>query len=349
MRRVLLITDGKPGHEVKSHGIARALGKLEKVETIEVCAQLRFKLLFKFFTYYLRIFSGRIYSPNLLLRLIYKKSMGEVGGFDYVISSGASTIPANILLSTAEGVKNFYAGTLRGIDPFSFTLVVSGSSWEHVSSENVINIERAPVDVDLQLIRNAAALFSENHNLSQEYGYWAVLIGGVTADYEFTNEEVVTALKRILSAARKEGIKVLISTSRRTDPGLERLIKSLLEINRDIVGYAVYWHIKPERVVTSYLGLVDCVFVTEDSNSMLNEAILARKLVVSVFPQKITSTEKHSSFIERALEMRRLYRLPAISDEEIDINDIATQVEPMNYGLIDYLADEMSKRLTDIS
>ena len=80
--------------------------------------------------------------------------------------------------------------------------------------------------------------------------------------------------------ARREGIRWLVTTSRRTGKEVEAKLRGLLP--PEVVADAVWWCHLPEKKFPAYLGAAEVIWVTQDSVSMVTEAVAAGKPVVVI-------------------------------------------------------------------
>ena len=107
---------------------------------------------------------------------------------------------------------------------------------------------------------------------------WGVLGGGDDANYRVSPEWVRRALGPVLEAGAKADADFYITTSRRTCPGAEAELLRLTEGN-PAVRMVLLASKDPFNPVPGMLGLCSRIFVTEDSVSMVSEAVTAGREV----------------------------------------------------------------------
>ena len=106
----------------------------------------------------------------------------------------------------------------------------------------------------------------------EQHGSGLLLVGGPSRHYRWNTEEVIDQISRIIRYSPLR--QWTLATSRRTPAGFaENLRHTLFSPTRPV--HIVPWReTSPEWLVTHY-SRTDCVWVTEDSVSMLYEALTA--------------------------------------------------------------------------
>lgn len=103
-----------------------------------------------------------------------------------------------------------------------------------------------------------------------------ILIGGPNKRLAMTKDVIAAICSRVEFLAR-EGISVLITTSRRTPPALVKALGTMAKDDR-------FWVYSGdgENPYFGFLAAADYIFVTEDSTNMLTEAAFTGKPVYSL-------------------------------------------------------------------
>jgi len=118
--------------------------------------------------------------------------------------------------------------------------------------------------------------------------------------------------------ARREGIRWLVTTSRRTGAEAEARLRAGLD--SAVVAAAVWWAEKPEKKMQAFLGAAECVFVTQDSVTMVTEAVASGRPVVVVRPE-LTVFPNNSFAIDYFMRLeasRRIARSRIVSITEFE-------------------------------
>lgn len=122
-----------------------------------------------------------------------------------------------------------------------------------------------------------------------------LLIGGDGSGYRYNQQDWQTLGAALISLAQRYDIQWLITNSRRTDPTLlERLSE---QINDKTTAQFCRYDLPNQPCIQSLLGASNRIFCTEDSLSMLSEAVAMNKPVVSLRPREFTEHETHAKIL----------------------------------------------------
>lgn len=102
----------------------------------------------------------------------------------------------------------------------------------------------------------------------------AILIGGSNKAYRLDEDEGRRIAALLMTVTRETGAGLMITTSRRTDPAAEAVLRATVS------GPSVaFWDGVGENPFRGYLGLADRVLVTGDSVNMVSEAAATQRPV----------------------------------------------------------------------
>jgi len=335
MKNILLITDRKAGHENISKGIITEIKKYKDINIIEVEAKLYISNL-KHILKFLINNSLFWYKKSWFIKLFYKQVniLNHNKDYDLIISTGGTTSFLNIMLSKYFECPNIYCSSLRGLNYNYFTHVIS---IEKHDFPNEIVLELAPVN----LIYNQKNIqkFKDKYQINSSI--ISFLIGGKTKYYQFSTNEVIDITREIISLAKRYDKKLLITTSRRTSLDIENQLNILSKEEKNIVQKCICYNTNPEKVMSILLYLSEVVFVTEDSGSMISEAILSQKRVYTIEAKKTNIEGIYKNFIDKLKKNNRV--VPVKKDEIkcIDFNENINPIEKLPsyivYKKIEYL------------
>jgi len=315
MKKILLISDMKAGHENVSNGILENLKEYVDIDIIK----LHVKMKSNFFKPVLKFVSNSEYLSKKVslnfIRFFYAFEHIDFSEIDLVISTGGKTSFMNVLLSKIYGINNIYCSSLRGLKPKLFSYIVTINSND--TFLNALKFEITPLKIKFD--EKKADIFLKNLNLNKNEKIWSILIGGATKEYRFEEKEIVDMVEAIAKKAQLEKTKIVLSTSRRTENSTENLIEKLAKKYDNIV-YTVLYNKNPQKVMGNYLQIASMVFVTEDSGSMITEAIYSQKPVVTLRPKIVKQQKIFKLFIENCTKNRYIYSIEQI--EDLDLNTI---------------------------
>lgn len=258
-----LLTDGAPGHESQSRGVADAIARFRPLAVTRVEVRVRRKWLKSAGRQLLRL--GR---ADWLLAAAHDIAL-PAGRPDLVISSGGNTLLASALLARRFGVPNFYSGTPKGFDTAWYSRIYTVT--DQGGASNVV-LPLPPVPGELcaatppPLADDAPLLLLVGGN------------GGLT----YTAQDWQALAREADALAARTGRRWLVTTSRRTGADVEGILAAGIAPER--IVDAVWWSRAPRKVMRDFLARAAAVYVTGDSMSMIAEAIYAARPVHVLMP-----------------------------------------------------------------
>lgn len=316
-RRLLLLSDGKPGHVSTSRGMAELARDGGDLEIVELNIRLRAKFLRPLLRGLVNAgLSGRLdrWLGHDWPALFYRGYRSETA--DAVLSTGGDTLYLNAIEGPGRQRPNLFCGSLRGVDPALFSLVL------HTRSSALPNwqaMEVLPSAVRIDQAAQAAAAFARAHLDGRRDGLWSLLIGGNGSGYRFSDTDVLAMLARCAHLASVHGKRLLVTTSRRTGGAAERLLADWLAGHPEApVAYAVLYGQRPEKVAGAFMQLAELVFCTEESTSMISESVLNRRPVVTLSVPGASPVPDHLAFLDRLAGHGRILRVELGRIDELD-------------------------------
>ena len=256
MSKVLILTDGKAGHENQSKAFARALGC--EFDLAEVHFKSKFH---KALSYLLDRVGWRCLELlEGLEKLERLEKLDSASGFyTAVIGTGSGTFYAAKAMARKLGVKCGVVLYPRGYDIASFDCVLVPAFDRPKSAANVIEIPANLVANDEAFYEKGVAAFRERTAVIPEI---AVIVGGPNKCSTMTADWMKAQLDEIF---KHPGAKA-VTTSRRTPPEVEALIDSYpwdykLLYSKD--------HFNP---IPAFVKLAKKLYVTAESTGMLSES-----------------------------------------------------------------------------
>lgn len=291
---IIALSDGRPGHFSATAGMLEALAALTAAEVVRLEVRLRAKALRPLLATALRLVARlpagrRAGAARRALALGYRADRPWPARAEAVVSTGGDTLYANALLARATGARNLFCGSLRGVDPGEFTRVVTNRSADdpHAIPTAVV-LETAPMPKPPPRPAPAGA---------DRPPLVAVLVGGDGGGYAW-READWRALAATLEAADRAGLRLLLTTSRRTTPAAEALLAEAAAGWRHLER-AVFWHRRPEKTVADFLARADLILVTADSATMITEAVLAGRPVLLLAPAEARPPARYRRFLDQ--------------------------------------------------
>lgn len=291
---VFLLSDGIRGHLFQGRGVAGWISRFTGADVVEMDvprpAGWKRVRLFKWKARFLPSMDGtgavrwleEAGAAPLLDRAGHElaaKNCGENSAL--FLSAGSGAAPFTLALARATGQKccTLMTPSVLGTAPFDFAVVPEHDHPE--KRENILATLGAPNAIFPDELER------QGWELAQKYppresgvreNRWGVLVGGDDANYRVSSEWVRRAIGPILEAGAQAGADIYITTSRRTSPGAEDELLRLTEGN-PAVRMVLLASKDPFNPVPGMLGLCSRIFVTEDSVSMVSEAVTAGREV----------------------------------------------------------------------
>lgn len=303
---ILCIRDDKPGHYNQSEGLLLSLKILFPDVQVEYCdVEIKSKLSRKFLRFLLNHFTTFFQSKSNIkyMRYFYKKYNFPINTPDIIISTGGNTSNINAWFAYVYNAKNILNGGLRGLNEEHFTIVTTVLDLGY---KNQCILDVAPNTITTKQLEIEANKFVLKHHLEKGTRYFTLLIGGEGAGYSYNNDFYEKLADNIIKLSHKYNIKWLISTSRRTPVDVENILKEKLQY---VCDYFVAYHENPEKILLPFLGLSSAVFVTEESASMISEAISARKPVYTLQPQIFYKDKNYQKLMKKFEDAHKIERL----------------------------------------
>ena len=278
--RIVLLSDGVPGHKHQSSGIARWLERLggacvHEIEVPRLTGLKRFIYL-KLLARGLDDASPRrarawLSAAGFSLSVLPEDAQAH-GRETLFLSAGSSAAPFCLALARVLGGYSAVVMTpSMGTRPFDFAIVPSHD--RSPATRNALTTWGAPNLIDRPELQTAAeGFFTPAPHFPRKVV--ALLIGGGDANYQLTPSWARDTLPPLLSAVERNGAALLATTSRRTGAAVDDAVESILG-ESPATRYLLLASRASDNPVPAMLGAATHVLVTEDSVSMVSEAATA--------------------------------------------------------------------------
>ncbi|ACL71573.1 nucleoside-diphosphate-sugar epimerase-like protein [Thioalkalivibrio sulfidiphilus HL-EbGr7] len=338
-----ILSDGNPGHYNQSAAIADRLSLTHEVTFDWIDAKLNLRgVLRPLLATALNVFKGKL-TPAFIEKIYTIPEGIPEKRPDLIVSSGGKTAFLNIMLGRLTHAKTLFIGTPPGINCRQFTRLFVLEHLPRCPDSLLLDI--IPTRITPQKIEEAGLQYLSERGIRGQR-LWCMLIGGSSRSHHYSDKDWLELAQGMNSLAEKYGIKWLVTTSRRTDPAAERILSGNLQPRH--VQDAAYWGIEPRKVVSAFLGASEVVFSTQDSLTMLTEAMMSGKPAWAIYPRDVRLEHKSASFyreyLRRNINLGRLlaieiHQLPTINPE----GRIKKFREGADKGLMEDIDTELSK------
>jgi mitochondrial fission protein ELM1 len=336
---VLILSDGRPGHYHLSEGIVAAIARRRPVE-IAWCEARRGGWPGRL----VAMLVNRDTPSARILRVVYGLDHERVAKAALIVSAGAETLAANICLARLTGTPNIFYGSLRQFRAEDFALVLSSYAPRIPHPRIAMALKPSRLDPDALAKRGPQPRLGPG----LPPGLAALLIGGDAGAVRYRDADWKKLLGFLETSHEVLGTRWIVSNSRRT----------VVEVSDALEG----WARRREGPIESFIDVRSAgagtllevfeqaavVVCTDDSSSMVSEAIWARLPVLGVSPERCRFTPEEEGY-RSFLKERGWYRsVPIAGLTPDDFLSKIAEITPMSDNPLDRLADLLADRLPQL-
>lgn len=323
--KITILQDDKPGHFNQSEGILLSLSRLSDVTVERIRLQRKYLLPQKILRFFLK---RQLLSLADLWALAYKNKLSDIiTETDLIISAGGDTLLGNIILAKQTGAQNIFAGSIRGFSSQLFSAVIIPYSAYKNYGNYIVSLKPSPIDPD-------------SIDIKEDKNKLVLLLGGPSGDYTYTNEEWETLLTGMQAHATKVSAALHVFTSRRTPHEIKQYLKTL-----NVLAYDD-GTVSTQEVFTHCLSAAQ-IFVTQDSSSMISEAVVSRRPVISIRPKKHNTSSKDLEYLNELITANLVKSIPITSLNNNEITRALKSIQPMKENHLDALAAQLKAKLLE--
>lgn len=296
MKKILILTDGKAGHENQSRAFARALGY--DFDLLPV--RFRFPGA-KPLSY---LFNRLGLSTSALFTLTDPPA---ASAYAAVIGTGSGTFYAAHVLSRQLNIPCGVVLSPRGYRFSSFDCILAPAFDRPVPAPNVITIPANLVAADAAFYETGLHAFRARYTPSDRPAV-AVIVGGPNKCATLSPDWMRAQLEKIF--AETPDCEHWVTTSRRTPLDVEAVVDAFpfdykLLYSRD--------HFNP---IPAFVTAADTLYVTAESTGMLSEACTFGRATVHALDNLMPGPSKFRRFIDGLTEAGHLN-----GNRKIDLTD----------------------------
>ena len=297
--KVGILSDGKPGHLNQSLGIANILAEDIELDLITIDLSIKKPLLKPFLRFYQRILCQDFneINANKIINLFQPIAVSD---FDLLIATGGNTAYISASLGKKHNIKVIQIGSVKGIDLKNYSAHITIESKDKSPNNIVTDLAPSrykPIDT-LNRHKTNKALF---------------LIGGNGSGYKYSLDDWHALITNIKNLKDESNVSPVIVTSRRTSRVHEEYLY------RNSISFAdsssKWFHKGNSNIDLSVLfNQVDNIFVTEESSTMITEAISSGLPVCTLYPKSIKSPQSFREQISKLRSINFINSIPFSSE-----------------------------------
>ncbi len=235
-----------------------------------------------------------------MMNMMYRGIALPPGMPDLILTSGSSSVPLCRLLKRLTGVPGVFLGELHPPRSNHFDLVVAPVTL------GIPNEFFTPLTQTGRTAAQAASAAASFWPAGAPRNCWTMIIGGDGKSHRYTGEDWKSLADAMNAAAGKNGVRWLITTSRRTGVANEKILGDLLDPT--LIADAIWWASAPRKGLMAMVHAGERVFATRDSLTMISEVIAAKERVEVVRPDRglLPETSVYERYLKRLEQEGRL-------------------------------------------
>ena len=265
--RMLILSDGRAGHENQSVALAKHLGM-----TYDVCrVEPRFG--------WSKAAAMLLDRLGLKLSGLFSIEKPPQASYSYVVGAGSTTYYPVKVLARRLGAKSVTMMLPKGFR-YDFDLILAQG---HDDPPRQPNIKTLPVNLSYV---QPQGIFQKSKK-----PVVGIVIGGENGVYRMSRGRIEAFLDEIVARFRQSHT-IAVSTSPRTSKEIDALVASYG------FDYTLLYSECQENPIPDFLAVAEVVFVTADSTSMISEAVSFGQSAVIVLPLEAQKESKYRNFVE---------------------------------------------------
>lgn len=280
-RRVLILTDGKAGHENQSKAFARALGC--EFDLVEIHFKSAFHKALSYLFDHLGIHTLSLFANH--------EPRTANHAYAAVLGTGSGTFYAAKSLARKMGVKCGVVLYPRGYRIATFDCVLAPAFDRPHPAPNVITIPVNLVASDEAFYAAGTEAFRARHAPSGKPAV-AVIVGGPNKCSTMSADWMHAQLEQIFATYNPTDFEIWVTTSRRTPPDVEAVVDSFP------FDYKLLYSKDHFNPIPAFVKLARTLYVTAESTGMISESCTFGTAEVHVLDNLNPGPHKFRRFVE---------------------------------------------------
>lgn len=332
--RILILSDGRPGHFNLSEGIAAAMARRR-----EALIERRDVRRGRWSGAALAALTRSRLPAGGMLSSVYGLVDADLPASDVIVSAGAETLAANVWLARARRVPNVFYGSLRLFNPHDFALILTSYQRHATRPNHCVTLKPSAVDPD--------SLSPPPPVKPGEIGQLAMLVGGDSGTIQFSARDWDHLAHLIETTAAAGGVSWRVANSRRTpDPVSDRLAQ-LAAPGGPITQFLDVRTAGPGTLLP-LLAQCHAALCTADSSSMLSECIWNRKPTISLLPEQFVLPADESQYRNWLSSKGWTRAIPLDQSTPLMLNRTLKGILPLSTNPQSDLSELLAQRLPSL-
>ena len=267
----IVLSDGRPGHFNLADGILTAAQRVRHIDVVRIDVKRGYWPGFA-----AAAWSNSGLAADKLISTVYGLDAAKLPRADLIVSAGAETLAANAACARLTGAANVFYGSLRRFTPESFDLVLTSYPAQAIRPRHALMLKSSPA--------SSFAFAGRTPPVATPPKRIALLIGGGSGETTFSEHDWAGLLKLVEDSGRA-GIRWMVTNSRRTPDGISDQLQALSARPASAIETFVDVRKPAPSVLGEILLQADAALVTDESSSMVSDAVTAGLPTLGIFPR----------------------------------------------------------------
>jgi len=339
--KIIFLADTRPGHYHLAQGVIAAIERLRAVEVTRIAVERKWIVPTRWLR---RRIGAKSFFPTRMLRMAYRIDADALPKADLVVSAGGETQMPNICVTRFLDVPSIFCGSLlRGLGPENFSLIISSYDRDATSPRHMVVLKPSSIDPDK--LGRPKMVPRYGPDITPKHA--GLLIGGNAGPFRYRREEWARLLDLARNVSKTWGTRWLISTSRRTPEFVADRIAALAEDGNVVAKFIDYRTAGP-GTLPEVFSQAEIIVCTEDSSTMISEAVSARLPVVGVAPAAHRFTDEEQHYRDFLIANNWCRVLPLAELTPSSLARALSEIEPLKENPLDLLAAKLKARLPEL-
>lgn len=257
----------------------------------------------------------RIVKPHgWLFKCLGKMALTEcphdIRPMDFIISKTPPFELPALMLTAGTGARSIHIGTPKRMKRSFFNTLISTPSTPVSHAD--IELEVLPTSLTFTEFQ------ARKLKINRKSGVWLMLIGGDAKGIHYDSSDWDVLINELLNVARIHTIKWLVVTSPRSCLELENRLSESAEAYPKAFEGLVLWGEGDRTPIAECLARSEVAVVTEDSASMISEALNCRLPVFSCRPEASEYNSLTTPLVEHHEICSHLKRFALVQNELVE-------------------------------
>ena len=339
--KIIFLADTRPGHYHLAEGVIAAIARLRPVDVTRIETKRKWIVPTRWLR---RRINAKSFYPPRMLRMAYRIDAESLPKPNLVVSAGGETLMPNICVTRLFDVPNIFCGALlRGLGPENFNLVISSYDRDATSARHMVVLKPSSIDPDALGRPKTVPRFGPGNTPK----FAGLLIGGNAGPFRYKRQEWERLLNFARDISKAWGTRWLVSTSRRTPDFVADRITELAKEETIIARFIDFRSAGP-GTLPEIFGSAEVIVCTEDSSSMISEAVSARLPVVGVAPAAHKFTDEEQLYRDFLIGNNWCRVLPIADLTPDAFAQALSEITPLQENPLDALAAKLKQRLPEL-